>query len=64
MVDGIQGAGVFPMNVEDDGIDTLASAGIIVLLGMPDTGFLYTNKNARGKINPVLPGTFAAENNI
>lgn len=62
MVDGIQGAGVFPMSVEEDGIDILASAGFKWLLGMSGTGFLYVNKNAQEKIRPVLPGMFAAEN--
>jgi len=63
MVDGIQGAGVFPMNVNEDGIDILACAGFKWLLGMPGTGFLYVNKTAREKIGAVLPGMFAAENN-
>lgn len=61
VVDGIQGAGVFPMNVVEDGIDVLACAGFKWLLGMPGTGFLYVNRTAREKINPVLPGMYAAE---
>lgn len=61
MVDGIQGAGVCPMNVLDDGIDILACGGFKWLLGMPGTGFLYVNNAAQGKIQPVLPGMFAAE---
>jgi selenocysteine lyase/cysteine desulfurase len=63
VVDGIQGAGVFPMNVDDDGIDILSSAGFKWLLGMPGTGFLYVSKNAQEKIGAVLPGMFAAEDN-
>lgn len=63
MVDGIQGAGVFPMNVTDDGIDILACGGFKWLLGMPGTGFLYVNKTAQKAIRPVLPGMFSAENN-
>lgn len=63
MVDGIQGAGVFPMNVNDDGVDILSCAGFKWLLGMPGTGFLYVNKKAQEKIGAVLPGMFAAENN-
>lgn len=63
LVDGIQGAGVVPMHVEEDGIDILASAGFKWLLGMPGTGFLYMNKKARERISPVLPGMFAAEDN-
>ena len=63
MVDGIQGAGVIPMDVIEDGIDILACAGFKWLLGMPGTGFLYVNKKAQENIKPVLPGMFAAENN-
>lgn len=63
MVDGIQGAGVFPMNVIEDGIDILACAGFKWLLGMPGTGFLYVNTKVQENIRPVLPGMFAAENN-
>ena len=64
VVDGIQAAGVVPLNVEEDGIDVLASAGFKWLLGMPGTGFLYVSKGAMDQINPVLPGMFAAEDNL
>lgn len=63
IVDGIQGAGVVPLNIEENGIDILASAGFKWLLGMPGTGFLYINKRAREQIRPVIPGMFAAEDN-
>ena len=63
MVDGIQGAGVFPINMKEDGIDIFACGGFKWLLGMPGTGFLYINKRAQEKIRPVLPGMYAAENN-
>ncbi|HPH96107.1 MAG TPA: aminotransferase class V-fold PLP-dependent enzyme [Anaerolineaceae bacterium] len=64
LVDGIQAAGVVPLNVVDDGIDLLASAGFKWLLGLPGTGFLYTSSAAREKIRPVLPGMFAAEDSF
>lgn len=63
MIDGIQGAGVVPLNIEEDGIDILACAGFKWLLGMPGTGFLYINKRAQEQIKPVMPGMFAAEDN-
>jgi selenocysteine lyase/cysteine desulfurase len=63
VVDGIQGAGVCPINVKEDGIDVLACAGFKWLLGMPGTGFLYANEWAQEKIRPVLPGMYAAELN-
>lgn len=63
MVDGIQGAGVFPIDVIEDGIDILACGGFKWLLGMHGTGFLYVNKVAQERVKPVLPGMFSAENN-
>ena len=62
VVDGIQAAGVVPMNVDDDNIDILCSAGFKWLLGMPGTGFLYVKSNVQDLIAPVLPGMFAADN--
>jgi selenocysteine lyase/cysteine desulfurase len=64
LVDGIQGAGVFPIGVHEMGIDVLACAGFKWLLGAPGTGFLYVNEVAREKIHPVLPGMSAAEHNF
>ncbi|NLY36848.1 MAG: aminotransferase class V-fold PLP-dependent enzyme [Tissierellia bacterium] len=61
IVDGIQGAGAVPINVETDCIDVLCCAGFKWLLGMPGTGFLYVNKNIQELINPMLPGMFAAD---
>lgn len=64
MVDGIQGAGVFPIDVVEDGIDILACGGFKWLLGMHGTGFLYISQKAQEKITPVLPGMFSAESNL
>ncbi len=61
VVDGIQAAGVVPLNVDEDGIDVLSAAGFKWLLGPPGTGFLYVRKSAQAAIRPVLPGMFAAE---
>jgi len=62
LVDAIQGAGVYPMDVLDLNIDIMAAAGFKWQLGLPGTGFLYMNERARNFIRPVLPGMFAAEN--
>lgn len=62
MVDGIQAAGVVPMNVDADGIDILSCGGFKWLLGMPGTGFLYVRRAVQDRITPVLPGMFAADN--
>ncbi len=63
MVDGIQGAGMVPINVEEDGIDILACGGFKWLLGLHGSGFLYVNDQAQEKISPLLPGIFAAKDN-
>lgn len=62
MVDGIQAAGVVPLNVDEDNIDILCCGGFKWLLGMPGTGFLYIRKNIQELISPILPGMFAADN--
>ena len=64
VVDGIQAAGVVPLNVETDGIDVLAGAGFKWLLGLPGTGYLYVRKGLWDRIHPVLPGMFAAEDDL
>lgn len=62
MVDGIQAAGVVPMNVDTDNIDILCSAGFKWLLGMPGTGFLYVKNDVQQLISPILLGMFAEDN--
>lgn len=64
VVDGIQAAGVVPMNVVDDDMDVLACGGFKWLLGQPGTGFLYVRERAWERIRPVLPGMFAAEDDL
>ena len=64
VVDGVQAAGVVPLNVVDDGIDVLAGAGFKWLLGLHGTGYVYIGQGARDRIRPVLPGMFAAEDDL
>jgi len=64
VVDGIQAAGVVPLDVEEDGIDVLACGGFKWLLGMPGTGFLYVRSALWDRLQPVLPGMFAAEDDL
>ncbi len=64
VVDGVQGAGVVPLNVDDDGIDVLAGAGFKWLLGLHGTGYVYIRRGAWDRIHPVLPGMFAAEDDL
>jgi selenocysteine lyase/cysteine desulfurase len=64
VVDGVQAAGVVPLNVDDDGIDVLACAGFKWLLGLHGTGFVYVRKGVWDRIQPVLPGMFAAEDTL
>ena len=64
VVDGVQAAGVVPLNVDDDGIDVLAGAGFKWLLGLHGTGYVYVRRDAWERVQPVLPGMFAAEDNL
>jgi selenocysteine lyase/cysteine desulfurase len=64
VVDGVQAAGVVPLNVDDDGIDVLAGAGFKWLLGLHGTGYVYVRRTAWERIQPVLPGMFAAEDDL
>ena len=64
VVDGVQAAGVVPLNVDDNGIDVLAGAGFKWLLGLHGTGYVYVRRAAWERIQPVLPGMFAAEDNL
>lgn len=63
-VDAIQAAGACPLDVLDDGVDIMAGAGFKWLLGMHGTGYLYVNETARERVGPVLPGMFAAEDDL
>jgi selenocysteine lyase/cysteine desulfurase len=64
VVDGVQAAGVVPINVVDEGIDVLAGAGFKWLLGMHGTGYLYVRQGVWDRIHPVMPGMFAAEDDL
>ncbi len=64
VVDGVQAAGVVPLHVDEDGIDVLAGAGFKWLLGLHGTGYVYVRKSAWDRLHPVLPGMFAAEDNL
>lgn len=64
VVDGIQAAGVVPIDVRAEGIDVMACGGFKWLLGLPGTGFLYVSRRVQPLIHPMLPGMFAAENDL
>jgi cysteine desulfurase/selenocysteine lyase len=60
IVDAAQGAGMIPIDVVKDGIDIMAGCGFKWLLGMHGTGFLYVSNRVVKKMQPVLPGMYAA----
>jgi cysteine desulfurase / selenocysteine lyase len=64
VVDGVQAAGVVPLDVVADGIDVLAGAGFKWLLGLHGTGYLYVREGLWDRIRPVMPGMFAAEDDL
>lgn len=61
VVDAAQAAGMIPIDVEKYQIDVMAGCGFKWLLGMHGTGFLYVSKRIINKIDPVLPGMYAAD---
>ena len=56
VVDVIQGLGVLPTNVEQEGIDVGAGAGHKWLLTPEGVGYLYLSDRARERIEPTLVG--------
>ena len=64
MVDAAQGAGMVPINVNDDNIDILVGCGFKWLLGMHGTGYMYVSEYTAESIKPVLPGMFAAKHDF
>ena len=63
VVDSAQAAGMIPIDVEKQQIDVMSGCGFKWLLGFHGTGFLYVSNRVVNKINPVLPGMYAAEKN-
>jgi selenocysteine lyase/cysteine desulfurase len=61
VVDAAQGAGMVPIDVEAYQIDVMAGCGFKWLLGLHGTGFLYVSNRVVNRIDPVLPGMYAAE---
>jgi len=61
VVDAAQGAGMIPIDVVKDGIDIMAGCGFKWLLGMHGTGFLYVSNRVVKRIQPTLPGMYAAQ---
>lgn len=56
LVDGIQGVGCCPMDVQKYNIDALSCGGAKWLMWPQGTGFLYVSKNIFDKIKPPLVG--------
>ncbi len=61
-VDGIQGVGAVPFNVEELGVDCLAVGGHKWLLAPEGCGFLYVSKRVVDRIESVLQGWKSVEN--
>lgn len=61
VVDAAQAAGMIPIDVVKDQIDVMSGCGFKWLLGMHGTGFLYVSQRVVNRINPILPGMFAAD---
>jgi selenocysteine lyase/cysteine desulfurase len=61
VVDVIQGLGVLPLNVEQEGVDVAAGAGHKWLLTPEGVGYLYLSDRARERIEPTLVGWVSVE---
>jgi selenocysteine lyase/cysteine desulfurase len=55
-LDAIQGLGVFPINVDEFGVDFLASDGHKWLLGPEGAGIAYIRRDHLDKLRPIGPG--------
>jgi selenocysteine lyase/cysteine desulfurase len=55
-LDAIQGLGVFPINVEEFGVDFLAADGHKWLLGPEGAGIAYIRREHLDKLRPIGPG--------
>lgn len=55
-LDGIQGLGVFPINVNEFGIDFLAADGHKWMLGPEGAGIAYIRQNHLAQLRPIAPG--------
>lgn len=61
-VDGIQGAGVFPIELADSPVDFFAADGHKWLLGPEGAGFLYIMAEHLSKLRPILVGWGSVQN--
>lgn len=62
IVDGIQAAGVIPINVKELGIDFMSMDAHKWLLGPEGIGYFYANKDSIDKIENIFEGWLAMEN--
>jgi selenocysteine lyase/cysteine desulfurase len=61
VVDGIQGVGVFPIDVEREGVDFLSADAHKWMLGPEGVGLGYASDRALERIEPVLEGWLSVE---
>jgi selenocysteine lyase/cysteine desulfurase len=62
IVDGIQGAGAVPVDVEECGIDAFVCGGHKWLMWPMGTGFLHTGEKLLGRLKPGIAGWMSAKN--
>ncbi len=61
VVDGIQGVGVFPIDVELEGVDFLSADAHKWMMGPEGVGLGYASNRALERIEPVLEGWLSVE---
>jgi len=64
LVDAIQAAGVYPIDVQESGIDYLCAGNQKWLMSPAGLGFTYMSRSYREKINPTYVGTTSVNYNF
>ena len=63
-VDGIQGVGAVPIDVERSGVDYLACGGHKWLMGLEGAGFLYVRQKRAAQLRPHVAGWLSHRNGL
>jgi kynureninase len=61
LVDGYQGAGQVPLDVDSSGVDFYTAGPLKWLLGGPGLAYLYVRRDLIGRLHPRITSWFAAE---
>jgi selenocysteine lyase/cysteine desulfurase len=63
-VDGIQGVGILPIDVQEAQIDFLSNGGHKWLMGPEGCGFMYISSGLHERLNPAFAGWLSVKNSM